>query len=543
MFDQSPAFNLLDHNTQHWQGMVIYQIYPRSFKDSNNDGIGDLAGISSELKYIANLGVDGIWISPFFKSPMVDFGYDIADFCDVAPQFGTLDDFDTLIRKAHKLGLKVIIDQVYSHTSDQHQWFIESRKNKTNPKADWYVWAEAKPDGSPPNNWQSVFMGPAWSWDTARSQYYLHNFLREQPDLNIHNQEVQDAILETAKFWLERGVDGFRMDAVNFYTHNQALTDNPELPFKTGAKPFDMQSHINNQSQPETPLFLERFRALMDEYPGTFTMAEIGGENALLEMKEYTRESRRLNTAYSFDFIEAPELTAKLIRDTLESWAKYDDSEWPSFTFSNHDRPRAVSRWARNTKEEANPQFAKFLNMLLLTIRGGICLYQGEELGLPQAKIPFEKLRDPEAIANWPDTLGRDGARTPIPWLEAGKNNGFSNTTPWLPIPPEHSSLSIEAQNENANSCLAFTKGLLTLRKRHLALRYGSIRFIETGEPIMAFERSHGDETLLCIFNTGSSSAKHSILLDGYVSLLALNTNISELELPPTSGIILMKTD
>jgi alpha-glucosidase len=468
---------------------------------------------------------------------MRDFGYDVADFCDVDPQFGTLPDFDRLIERAHKLGLRVVIDQVYSHTSDRHNWFKESRLSKNNAKADWYVWADAKPDGSPPNNWQSVFMGAAWSWDTRRKQYYLHNFLREQPDLNLHNTEVQDEILNVARFWLERGVDGFRMDAVNFYMHNRALTDNPDCSHKESAKPFDMQQHINNQSQPETPIFLERFRKLIDQYPDTFTIAEIGGENALSEMKEYTH-GKRLHTAYSFDFLEASKLSAKLIRETLSSWAINDQNEWPSFTFSNHDRPRAVSRWARNVEEESNPDFAKFLNMLLLSLRGSICLYQGEELGLPQADVPFENLRDPEAIANWPEILGRDGTRTPIPWSENSDYSGFSGVKPWLPIAARHTNLSVFNQAINPMSCLEFTKNLLKFRKHHIALKRGSIHFIDTDEPILAFRRRYEDQEILCIFNVDNKPAEHNIDLYECNELLALNTGIQDKMMNATSGMI-----
>ena len=523
----------------YWQGMVIYQIYPLSFKDSNGDGFGDLPGITEELEYIAGLGVDAIWISPFFRSPMKDFGYDISDYCDVDPIFGTLEDFDRLVDKAHNLGLKVIIDQVYSHTSDRHDWFRESRKNKENPKADWYVWADPMPDGSPPNNWQSVFMGSAWSWDTRRRQYYLHNFLREQPDLNLHNPEVQQAITNVARFWLDRGVDGFRMDAVNFFTHNQDLTDNPCFEGIDAIRPFDMQAHIHNQSQPETPVYLEHLREVINSYPGRFTIAEIGGENALAEMKEYTEAEKRLHTAYSFVFIEAPELSAKLIREASEAWITPNGDDWPSFTFSNHDRPRSVTRWARNETEENDPDFAKFLNMLLLSIRGCICLYQGEELGLPQASVPYENLRDPEAIANWPETLGRDGTRTPMPWAAHEANHGFSSGEPWLPPAGHHGALSAYTQVKDPTSCLNFTKNLLTMRNEQTALKKGNIRFLETAEPILAFERYTDTETLLCLFNVADKPATHDLDLRHHNTLFSHKADRTNKTLPAASGLIL----
>jgi hypothetical protein len=278
-----------------WRGAAIYQIYPRSFADTNGDGIGDLRGVTQRLDYVASLGVDAVWLSPFFTSPMRDFGYDVADYCGVDPVFGTLADFDALVERAHALNLKLIIDQVYSHSSDQHAWFQQSRSSRENAKADWYVWADARVDGSPPNNWQSVFGGPAWTWDARRGQYYLHNFLPEQPDLNVHNPNVQDALLDVARFWLDRGVDGFRVDAINFAMHDPKLRDNP--PAREGGKrtrPFDYQQHVHNQSHPDIANFLERLRAVTDGYGERFTVAEVGGDHALGEMHAFTAGDHRL---------------------------------------------------------------------------------------------------------------------------------------------------------------------------------------------------------------------------------------------------------
>ena len=335
-------------DTQWWKGAVIYQIYPRSFQDTNGDGIGDLRSITQRLDYVASLGVQAIWISPFFTSPMADYGYDVADFCDVDPIFGTLADFDALVSKAHSLGLKVTIDQVYSHTSDQHPWFAESRASRDNDKSDWYVWADAKADGTPPNNWQSVFGMGAWEWDARRRQYYLHNFLREQPDLNLHHPDVQDAILNVTRFWLDRGVDGFRIDALNFGMHNQALTDNPvetelkQLP----SRPFDFQRHSENMSQPEIVPFIERIRGVINSYgDDKFTVAEVGGPRPLGEMKAFTHGDDRLSSAYAFDFLYAKSLSADLIRKTQREWPGAAAEGWPSWAFENHDAPRAVSRW------------------------------------------------------------------------------------------------------------------------------------------------------------------------------------------------------
>ena len=283
--------------TEWWRGATIYQIYPRSFADADGDGVGDLRGITQRLDHIASLGVDGIWLSPFFASPMKDFGYDISDYLAVDPVFGTLADFDALLARAHDLGLKIIIDQVYAHTSDQHAWFQSSRADRAGPHADWYVWADAKADGTPPSNWQSVFGGPAWTWDARRGQYYMHNFLKEQPQLNVHLPAVQHALLDVARFWLDRGVDGFRLDAINFAMHDPALTDNPALPEGVGkrTRPFDFQQHLHNQSHAGIPHFLERLRGVLDSYGGDkFTVAEVGGANAEVEMKAFTEGDARL---------------------------------------------------------------------------------------------------------------------------------------------------------------------------------------------------------------------------------------------------------
>ena len=488
-----------------WRGAAIYQIYPRSFADSNGDGVGDLPGITGKLDYVANLGVDAIWLSPFFKSPQRDFGYDVSDYCDVDPVFGTLVDFDALVGRAHELGLKLIIDQVYSHSSDQHAWFKESRSSRDNRKADWYVWADAKPDGSPPNNWQSVFGGPAWQWDARRGQYYLHNFLPEQPDLNLHNPAVQDAVLGVARFWLDRGVDGFRLDAINFAMHDPELRDNP--PATTGGKrtrSFDFQQHIYNQSHPDIVGFLERLREVVDSYGDRFTLAEVGGDHALGEMQLFTEGQTRLNSAYGFDFLYADRLTPALVAQVARDWP--EDAGWPTWAFENHDAPRAISRWSSGAHAE---QLARAKMLLLCTLRGSIILYQGEELALPQVDVPFDKLQDPEAIANWPHTLSRDGARTPMAWNADAPNLGFSAGKPWLPAGPSHRSLAVDQQEGRDGSILNFTRSCVALRKRHPALRTGSMRIVEAGDALLVFERAIGARRLRCIFNLSEHEARH----------------------------------
>jgi alpha-glucosidase len=487
-----------------WRGATIYQVYPRSFADSNGDGIGDLPGITGKLDYVASLGVDAIWISPFFTSPMKDFGYDVADYCGVDPIFGTLADFDALVERAHALGLRVLIDQVYSHTSDLHDWFAESRSGKVNTKADWYVWADGKPDGSPPNNWQSVFGGPAWTWDARRGQFYMHNFLREQPQLNVHNLEVQDALLAVTKFWLDRGVDGFRLDAINFAMHNRALTDNPPAPpsNKVRTRSFDFQLHIHNQSQPEIPHFIERIRALTDRYPGRFTLAEVGGDDHDREMKAFTAGNTHFNSAYGFNFLYANALTPALVREALESWPDAPGLGWPSWAFSNHDAPRWLSRWAPPGHEAA---YARMVMMLFATLRGNIIIWQGEELGLTQVDIPFAMLKDPEAIANWPLSLTRDGARTPMPWVHDATHCGFSAVEPWLPLGPDHAARAVDVQERDPTSLLSLTRELVALRNAHAALLTGNLTVLDARDNLLVFERVAPGSHLLCAYNFGEN--------------------------------------
>ena len=493
-------------DTPWWKGAVIYQIYPRSFADTNGDGIGDLPGITRHLDYVARLGVDAIWLSPFFTSPMKDFGYDVADYRDVDPIFGTLADLDALIARAHGLGLKVIIDQVYSHTSDEHPWFVESRSSRTNPRADWYVWADARPDGSPPSNWQSVFGGPAWTWDARRRQYYLHNFLKEQPQLHLHDAAVQDEIIDTARFWLDRGVDGFRLDAINFAMHDPALTDNPPLADNSlKTRPFDFQRHIHNQSHADIPAFLERLRRLIDTYGDRFTVAEVGGLDSDREMKLFTRGATRLNSAYGFDFLYAPALDPRTVADAIALWPADAETGWPSWAFENHDAPRAVSRWVEAEHADA---FARMKMLLLVCLRGNIFLYYGEELGLTQVEVPFAMLRDPEAIANWPLTLSRDGARTPMPWQADAPHAGFSEATPWLPIGPDHADLAADRQEADAGSLLHLTRRLLALRKASPALAIGDLTLVDVGPALLAFERRAAGGTMLCVFNMGTDSVE-----------------------------------
>jgi alpha-glucosidase len=502
-----------------WRGALMYQIYPRSFKDSNGDGIGDLPGITSKLDYVADLGVDGIWISPFFKSPMKDFGYDVSDYRDIDPLFGTMADFDALLARAHDLNLKVIIDLVLSHTSDQHPWFIESANSKSNPKSDWYVWADPDKDGKPPNNWVSVFGGPAWTFHEGRGQYYLHNFLKEQPDLNFHNPDVQQAALDVAKFWLERGVDGFRLDVVNFYFHDQQLRNNPPretgLAFATqfeGDDPYSAQQHIYDKSQPENLAFIKRLRRLMDQYPDRMTVGEIGDDEPYARAAQYTAGNALLDTCYNTHMMSGAHktLTPEIIREPLEKFAQEPGNGWPSWAFSNHDVVRAASRWHEyGDGFSHDPLLSKMLIMLLGCLRGTVFLYQGEELGLPEAKLAFEDLHDPWGKHLWPAWQGRDGCRTPMPW-----NEQPTGQKPWLPVPESHKSMNVQAQQQDPQSVMNFVKSFIHWRKDNAAMRSGEIIWQDAPENLLMFERKIESEHYLCVFNLSPTERTLKINFD-----------------------------
>ncbi|TPE53991.1 alpha-glucosidase [Maribrevibacterium harenarium] len=503
-------------NLNWWKGGIIYQIYPRSFMDANGDGIGDLAGITSKLDYVASLGVDAIWLSPIFTSPMKDFGYDVSDYCDVDPMFGTLADFKALTDRAHELGLKVMIDQVISHTSDQHPWFEESRQDKTNPKADWYVWADPKPDGSPPNNWLSIFGGSAWKWDSRRLQYYLHNFLESQPDLNFHNAEVRQANLDNMRFWLDLGVDGFRLDTVNFYFHSQGLEDNPPVPPgepKTMGAPHDnpytYQRHVYDLSRPENLDFLKDLRKLMDEYPGTTTVGEIGDDFPLQRMAEYTSGGDKLHMAYTFDLLNKPH-SPEYIRNVLQNMNDIVGDGWPCWALSNHDVVRSRTRWGEGEDPIAYPLIA---TALILSLRGSVCLYQGEELGLPEADVPFERIQDPYGIPLWPVFKGRDGCRTPMVWHN-GEQGGFSAIEPWLPVDSRHLALSVAEQEANPEALLHKMRRLIGWRQQQPTLVNGDLSLVDVGNAeLVAYVREYQGERILVVLNmTGTE-------LQGQVSL------------------------
>ena len=505
-----------------WRGAVIYQIYPRSFQDSNGDGVGDLPGIIARLDYVASLGVDAVWISPFFKSPMADFGYDVSDYRDVDPLFGTLEDFDRLLTRAHGLGLKVMIDQVLSHTSAEHPWFKESRQDRANPKADWYVWAEARDDGTPPNNWLSIFGGSAWKWEPRRRQYYLHNFLAEQPDLNFHNPDVRVAMLDNVRFWLDRGVDGIRLDAINFCFHDCALRSNPAKPPAerkgrgyAADNPYAYQYHYYDNTQPEMLPFLGELRALLERYPGAVSLGEISAENSNATIAAYTGLGR-LHMAYSFELLSDDGSPAH-IRATVEESKAAMHEGWPCWAVSNHDVERVASRWGHG---EMSPARAIQLTALIASLRGTMCVFQGEELGLAEAMVPFEALRDPFGIEFWPSFKGRDGCRTPMPWTRA-PGAGFSEAKPWLPVSSAQQALAVEVQETDPASTLNGFRRFLRWHKEQPVLKSGDIAFVHTDERVLVFMRDFEGSRILVAFNLSDAPAAVELSADYRGSVLS----------------------
>jgi alpha-glucosidase len=512
-----------------WRGSVIYQVYPRSFQDSNGDGVGDLPGITARLGHVAALGADAVWLSPIFPSPMVDMGYDVSDYTDIDPVFGTLADFDAMIARAHELGLKVIIDQVLNHSSADHPFFVESRSSRDNPKADWYVWADPKPDGDVPNNWQALFGGSAWTWDARRRQYYLHNFHSQQPDFNFWNPEVQDWLLNTMRFWLDRGVDGFRLDTVNFYFHDKELRNNPPHPkARSATRPFDMQDSLFQKTRPENIAFLERLRALLDEYDDRTMVGEVGELVRPIEtMAAYTAPGR-LHMAYSFDML-GPDFTPAHFRRTVEAFFAAAPGSCPCWAFSNHDVIRHASRWAAFGPQD---DLARQAAALLLTLPGSICVYQGEELGQTESDLTRAEITDPQGIAFWPDDKGRDGCRTPMVWDAAQPNGGFTTGTPWLPVKAPQLARAVAGQAGNPESVLGFYRRMLALRREEPDLRGMAVSFADTPAPVLAYTR--GDGTF-CAFNLSHEATDIAL---PRVSEVLLHQNVTATGLGPNGVLI-----
>jgi alpha-glucosidase len=492
-----------------WRGAIIYQVYPRSFFDANDDGTGDLAGITRKLDYIADLGVDAIWISPFFKSPMRDFGYDVADYRTVDPIFGTNSDFNSLLSAAHERDLKVIIDMVLGHTSDKHLWFQESCQSLRNPKADWYVWADPNPDGTPPNNWLSIFGGSAWQWDARRRQYYLHHYLRAQPNLNWHNQEVVDAMFGEVRFWLDAGVDGLRLDAITTLTHDPELRNNPPLNANSNEtkalpeanNPFNWQRLIYTRDQARTLELLGELRTIVNQYDDRYLIGEVADVEMISVSAKYTRTGEHLHSCYNFELMHR-RFTAASLSEIIAKTEAVLLGGWTTWAMSNHDNPRVVTRVGQSPDLQGDERaLAKLLLAVVLSFRGGACIYQGEELGLTEAEIAFEDLQDPFGIEFWPDFKGRDGCRTPMPWSSGLPNGGFSVAKPWLPVPVAHLNLAVDEQEKDPHSVLQMFRKFAGWRKQHVSLVTGDLALVQAHQTILAFERRGNDERILCLFN------------------------------------------
>lgn len=492
-----------------WRGAVVYQIYVRSFCDGDGDGHGDFVGLLSKLDYIQRLGVDAIWLSPIHPSPNRDWGYDVSDYEAVHPQYGTSSDFDTLKEACHARGLRVLLDEVLCHTSDEHAWFRESM-DASSAKRDWYVWADPRDDGTVPNNWLSVFGGPAWAYQPARRQYYHHKFLRQQPKLNWRDPAARSAALDVLKLWLGRGVDGFRLDVANAYLHDATLTDNPAIP-ATGRTALNwshaanMQRHLHDSNLIENKDELDAIRRTVESFGDRFVFGEFSEE--FERSGAYLSSDKGLHAGYTFALLVASRLAPGYFRKHFETLARYP-GHWPCVAFSNHDVPRTVSRFG--APPEGNAALAKLMFALLCSLRGTTLIYQGEELGLPEVDLRRDQLRDPVGDLYYPIAKGRDGCRTPMPWDSKAANLGFTSGAPWLPLGETHGALSVSDQEPDPHSILNCARRVLAFRKQSAALRLGEIAFHDATGSVLAFTRSYDRERLMCVFNMSGSESLFS---------------------------------
>jgi alpha-glucosidase len=507
-----------------WRHAVFYQIYPRSFQDSNGDGVGDLPGITARLDHLndgtdRSLGVDAIWLSPFYRSPMADFGYDVSDYRDVDPTFGSLGDFDRLTAEAHRRGIRIIVDLVPNHTSDQHPWFVAARSDRADPKRDWYVWADPV-RGGPPNNWRSVFQrasGPAWTLDRRTGQYYLHHFLPEQPDLNWWNPAVRDAIDDVMRFWLDRGVDGFRVDVAHGLVKDQALRNNPR--FTLGGR-----RRMRNWDLEEVHEIHRRWRRLLDGYDDRMAVSEIDVRD-LGRLARYYGQNDELHLAFNFHFLEQP-WSARRFQAVVDEYERVlPDGAWPDYTLTNHDRSRAATRYGRERAAAAAT--------LLLTLRGTPFIYYGEEIGMVDVPIA------PDRIV---DVHGRDPERTPMQW-DGGPNAGFTTGAPWLPIAPDAAAINVAAQRDDPASLFSFYRRLIWLRRGSAALRRGRYTALPAPRDVYRFAREADGERIEVSINF-SSAIRHVPLPDATVLLSTLSGRDGsrhrggQLELSPDEAVI-----
>jgi alpha-glucosidase len=521
-----------------WQKGVFYQVYPRSFQDSNGDGIGDIRGIISRLDYLQWLGVDAVWVSPVYPSPMADYGYDISDYTGIHPIFGSMSDFDELLAEVHKRGMKLLLDLVPNHSSDQHPWFLESRSSRDNPKRDWYIWRDARPDGSPPNNWLAMFGGTAWEWDETTQQYYYHAFLKEQPDLNWRNPDVQKAMLGVMRFWLDKGVDGFRVDVMWHMIKDEHFRDNPHNPdYREHMATYEQLLPVYSTDQLEVHAVVQKMRAVLDEYDERMMIGEIYLPIHKL-VAYYGAEGRGANLPFNFMLLLLPWEAQRIALAIDEYEGALPDNGWPNWVLGNHDQPRITSRvgWSQS----------KVAAMLLLTLRGTPTIYYGEEIGMTDVPIPFDEVQDPQGL-NMPDkNLSRDPARTPMQW-DASDNAGFTTGKPWLRLSKTFKRVNVEAQKADEYSHLNFYRRLIALRHSEPSLSIGNYRPVYSDQHALAYVRhTEGSPAFLIVLNLSHRPSYVKIehkKLRGTVVLATLpeleGTEITEtLQLAGDEGII-----
>ncbi len=526
-----------------WQTDIIYQIYPRSYQDSNGDGVGDLPGIIDRLDYVRSLNVGAVWLSPIYPSPMHDFGYDVADYCGIHPLFGTLDDFDRLLAEVHQRGMKLILDLVPNHTSDEHPWFIESRSSRENPKRDWYIWRDPAPDGGPPNNWLSFFGGPAWTYDKHTGQYYMHQFVTQQPELNYRNPAVVAALLDNMRFWLGRGVDGFRVDVIWLMMKDPLFRDEPPDPAWDGVNPHNSLQHIYTAGLPEVHGLIRQMRGVLDAYDDRMMVGEIYLPNEELVTYYGGPEGNECHLPFNFQFIRAhwDATNARRMVDAYE--AALPPGAWPNWVLGNHDQHRLATR--------VGPDQARVANMLLLTLRGTPTCYYGDELGMQDVPIPPDMVQDPPAV-NQPEIahiVGRDPERTPMQW-DASPNAGFAadGVRTWLPVAADYGTRNVAAQAADPASMLSFYRALTRLRQSEKALMVGSYRSLDARTPdVFAYLRSLGDTRFLIVLNFGGRARNLDLSAVAGQAEVVLSTEmtaprpvaLSALEVGPNEGLIL----
>lgn len=476
-----------------WRDGVIYQIYTRSFADSSGSGIGDLNGITDKLDYLQYLGVDAIWLSPINPSPDVDFGYDVSDYCAIDPKFGSMADFDKLVDAAGKRGIRIVMDLVLNHTSDRHEWFLQSRSSRENPYRNWYLWHDPDEKGGPPNNWQSVFGGKGWEWDEKTGQYYYHMFYKEQPDLNWRNPKTRAALLDVFRFWADRGVKGFRLDVFNVYFKDAQFRSNPTKSF--GRRAFDRQIHLYDFSQPELVGVLEDIRKVLDAYPETYAVGE-----TFYAPPQATADycgDGVLHATFYFDLLESrwnPGKYRKIIQDWLDAIGR---DKWATWVLNNHDTVRSATRFGQGEDDER----LKVAATLLLTLRGTPFMYYGEEIGMRDIRLKKSEILDPIGRHYWPFYKGRDGCRAPMQWDDS-PNAGFSTARPWLPLNPDYQERNVEKQSKDSHSLLNFYKRLLALRRQRPALTKGTFELIpNTPADVLAYQSRAGEDRALVLLN------------------------------------------